>query len=783
LPNLCHNRRARIEVRVSSVLCFAVFTASLWSQNPSKPPTVSRPGGNAATPYALAETKSSLAALAPVTFVQITDAHVFDGGKARATETEAREEQEDDWQAFRWSLQQINRLHANGVQINFVVFTGDWGLEFVQREGETPCHASSTALTTDAGPPVNPPANAPKAKPPKDEFQQVKEKGWIKLYSFDQAARTVAEELSILQVPVVYLLPGNNDVVNEDPCDGQRYTSFVNRVGSLMRANQPRIVDLSAVDPAPEYASFVLFGLNSATFKSDDNYRDTCADNKKISGCPEFELSRLRAAVEAGSASSLFLIFTHVPDLYDPYCKPGANCPVRAWRSFGHDPEWRALVANSHVAGIFAGHFHDARRFLYGTASNQTGLAVDPDVATKTWVAPPLAMKNQDKATQTARGFLLVRAQKVEGNAGGTPVIWVVPFWFEAGGSLWCPIVRWVVFVLVGLLAILVVVLILLRKPAIPATDPAKGLTAPQLFIAAYPTLLTLALLALIGVAIWKVMEFAIHELAVEPFYWLIPIFGAFGGIVGGLIRGDGGEENKFVLATFESSFRIKPGIVGDVAIGIGGAATVVFLFERALPVTASSSSYALLVSISFIAGVFGKNIIDKAREKLEDIVKQTVKKEKEQDRDARKTARDLTEEASLAIKKGEFEKAVKLADSAIKMDPNYVNSYLEKGRALRRLNKEKEAKDVIEQAFEHGLEDWKLFYNLACYKSLLGYPKDETLDDLEKAIAASPGSKQLAENDQDFNNVRDEPRFAKLVKTGPNESAPGPASPDISAG
>jgi hypothetical protein len=76
-----------------------------------------------------------------ITFIQITDAHLFDAGKIRLVSSASQQEKEkaeknskveiaDTRLAWNWALLEINRL-ARLEKIDFVAFTGDFGLEKV----------------------------------------------------------------------------------------------------------------------------------------------------------------------------------------------------------------------------------------------------------------------------------------------------------------------------------------------------------------------------------------------------------------------------------------------------------------------------------------------------------------------------------------------------------------------------------------------------------------------------------------------------------------------------
>jgi len=54
-------------------------------------------------------------------------------------------------------------------------------------------------------------------------------------------------------------------------------------------------------------------------------------------------------------------------------------------------------------------------------------------------------------------------------------------------------------------------------------------------------------------------------------------------------------------------------------------------------------------------------------------------------------------------------------------------------------------------------------FYNVACCESLAGRTAD-ALDDLARAIELSESFRKLAEDDADFDPIRDEPRFKQLI-------------------
>jgi tetratricopeptide (TPR) repeat protein len=53
----------------------------------------------------------------------------------------------------------------------------------------------------------------------------------------------------------------------------------------------------------------------------------------------------------------------------------------------------------------------------------------------------------------------------------------------------------------------------------------------------------------------------------------------------------------------------------------------------------------------------------------------------------------------------------------------------------------------------------WSLLFNLACYESLLGR-RDDAIEHLRRAIELDPKALELARTDEDFDPIRDDPRF-----------------------
>ena len=81
---------------------------------------------------------------------------------------------------------------------------------------------------------------------------------------------------------------------------------------------------------------------------------------------------------------------------------------------------WEREAAPANDLAIFAGHFHESNRSLYGTRAGVSKLAIAKSVAGKTVVAPC----HQEPVGQAcpARGFLIASATRK--GIVGTQVLW-----------------------------------------------------------------------------------------------------------------------------------------------------------------------------------------------------------------------------------------------------------------------------------------------------------------------------------------------------------------------
>lgn len=283
--------------------------------------------------------------------------------------------------------------------------------------------------------------------------------------------------------------------------------------------------------------------------------------------------------------------------------------------------------------------------------------------------------------------------------------------------------------------------------------------------------LLTLSAVVLLMVAVSLTMYFVHGVIGLDLAYWIVPVFGALGGLVGSLIR----NMNHLSMVSFNAdSNRLHLGFVGDVILGLGGAAVVTFLFESTLRFDPDrKESYPLMISVCFLAGVFGQLLIMKAgkewlAQEALDVAKETKKKTEKLEASA---ASAYVIASLYKYDHGLYEEALKAAEEALKLDSNDVAAIIAKARALKRLGDVQGAMNVVNAALGRPrppIEDedrGALLYNKACYTLLLNAAAvDETLRLLEEAFPLNQIAKAAARGDDDLRGIWGNQRFQQLT-------------------
>jgi hypothetical protein len=330
-------------------------------------------------------------------FVQLTDAHIFDEGWLQSGATPYRDAL-DDRAALHWAIGEINRMATAGPAIDFVVYTGDLGLNNVELPPGGACHGL--------------PFVAEPGLPP---------------FTMELAVDELAIELDMLKVRTILFVAGNNDLMEEDPRDQGRYDCFMAALQEQGRALTPPLrIEVLRADHPLAYGGVRVAGIDSASFKRASNYEEFCAApaTATSAACPQPQLKSLQALLDSKRPAPL-LLFTHIPDLIDPYRHNHAFDLSGDLRQ-----TWEKQACDPRVLGIFAGHFHSSDRAIYGTNLGTRNWWVSSCVGQKTWVAPPLAMKHQRDDVPQARGLLLVTV-----DPSATPAISVQPEWYSTTGA------------------------------------------------------------------------------------------------------------------------------------------------------------------------------------------------------------------------------------------------------------------------------------------------------------------------------------------------------------
>jgi predicted MPP superfamily phosphohydrolase len=299
-----------------------------------------------------------------IDFIQITDLHLFD----------AAEDAPSNQAALAWSLSVVRWYRDHHVNISFLAFTGDVGLNCV---------------------------DDPRALPVEHCLHKI---------PLSQAADVLATFLAPVGLPV-YFVPGNNDLVREKACDIIRYRDFVTALNDRLRQKGSTTTAIDLTAKPQQISGLLLMGLNSASFKAQDNFMvDHCpeaAKSEPIAASAVEELSRFSELVRSrGSKSTPVLVFTHEPEIVDPF-----RMTLTWYLRADQLREWHQLLCGDAITALFAGHFHAQNFRLYGSPIRTTSAECQAGTSASTWVAPPLAAKVQNPLAPEARGLLWVRVR------------------------------------------------------------------------------------------------------------------------------------------------------------------------------------------------------------------------------------------------------------------------------------------------------------------------------------------------------------------------------------
>jgi tetratricopeptide (TPR) repeat protein len=363
---------------------------------------------------------------AQVSFVQITDPHLYDDPP----------EANENKRALIACVMKIDKLIGTGADYKFAVVTGDIGIEKL----------------------VKPLVD--RKKLPNTNQEELKRIDRAITLKITGAALEVANIIGQSRVKVWLFLPGNNDLIAEDPKTVNYYRDFVVLLGQALPGKE--VIDLCPTDDpnsgvyTPDNR-FVFIGFNNASFKNDNKAKHIANGTKAAIIVATTDLSNLKRLpitprtdeqlnyvqqvidrVDRSKTQPAY-IFYHIPEIDDPH--PVLNSDINllndreltssdqyalsSWFVDGRVRErWSEVVAKPNVRGLFAGHFHDWRRDTYQNFHWMVTAGYPGASLTKLYVCPPISIKRQGDQGNQARGFQAV-------SIDGTGRVSVNAFWYH----------------------------------------------------------------------------------------------------------------------------------------------------------------------------------------------------------------------------------------------------------------------------------------------------------------------------------------------------------------
>lgn len=351
-----------------------------------------------------------------VVLVHTSDPHLLNGKRPAQEGINLR--------AFVAMMNAVDRGAAGSSTPDYLLITGDLGIEGADPrfEGKPPI----------GGPPANGITGA--------EAQRAR------------LADALARQIKDGPFEHVLFVPGNNDVFMEDAAstswtgltrfaqevqtrlaekEGKKtfrdltacyHPGATNLDGCIARLDTPYVVvgfpSLSfknALVDTAEYRKYI--NADTALYRGLMDARIRRHDSLHVELLHRFE-QVLGAATTRGYRH--VIVLTHIPDLDDPFFvgreMAGESAPEGLRLTQGADAwnaspkvfqTWKRVVDGPDVLGVLAGHFHDSHRGVYYRPYPWSRSEGRSD-RWKTFVTPPLAIKNQESSPIHARGFSVI---------------------------------------------------------------------------------------------------------------------------------------------------------------------------------------------------------------------------------------------------------------------------------------------------------------------------------------------------------------------------------------
>ena len=116
--------------------------------------------------------------------------------------------------------------------------------------------------------------------------------------------------------------------------------------------------------------------------------------------------------------------------------------------------------------------------------------------------------------------------------------------------------------------------------------------------------------------------------------------------------------------------------------------------------------------------------------------------------------------------RKGNYDRAIDQYTLALQQNPGNVKAYINRGAAYAARGDYDRAIEDDNRAVELKPGHANGWYNRACHYSLKGN-RDKALADLARAISLDVKYQEIARQDRDFKNLRDDKDFKKMVNIG----------------
>jgi len=111
----------------------------------------------------------------------------------------------------------------------------------------------------------------------------------------------------------------------------------------------------------------------------------------------------------------------------------------------------------------------------------------------------------------------------------------------------------------------------------------------------------------------------------------------------------------------------------------------------------------------------------------------------------------------------GRYEEAIACYDQALKLKPDKHEAFYNKGTALSALGRHEEAIACYQKSLTLLPDDARTYYNIACCYALMG-EVEQAVEMLQRAIDLDEQYREEAKTDADFDGIREDERFGKVI-------------------